>query len=158
MLKKESRFALFCDNLTVQTSDNFKTAVSNLSSIVWFGVSNATDPWQFVDGDFAELLKTLVMQQHSSWLDSDENADKLYNRKILTKEKRILINHWVGAAYKKISSPEYQSFQWRMLEKKSVLSQQMGVPPPYIYSEAYAALPETPTCEPAAESDDLQVL
>ena len=127
LLKKESRFALFCDNLTVQTSDNFKTAVSNLSSIVWFGVSNATDPWQFVDGDFAELLKTLVMQQHSSWLDSDENADKLYNRKILTKEKRILINHWVGAAYKKISSPEYQSFQWRMLEKKSVLSQQMGL-------------------------------
>ena len=127
MLKKESRFALFCDNLTVQTSGNFKTAVSNLSSIVWFGVSNATDPWQFVDGDFAELLKTLVMQQHSSWLDSDENADKLYNRKILTKEKRILINHWVGAAYKKISSPECQSFQWRMLEKKSVLSQQMGL-------------------------------
>ena len=32
------------------------------------------------------------------------------------------------------------------------------VPPPYNYRETYAALPQTPTCEPTAESDNLQVL
>ena len=63
---KESKFVVFCDNLTAQTSDNFKTAVSNLRGIVWFGVPNATDLWQHIDGGFAEQLKTLDMLQHSS--------------------------------------------------------------------------------------------
>lgn len=103
---KEPRFVVFCDNLTAQTSDNFKTAVSNLRGIVWFGVPNATDLWQHIDGGFAEQLKTLDMLQHSSQLGSDENADKWYNGKIWAKERRILITRWVGAGSGKISSPD----------------------------------------------------
>ena len=168
--EKEFRFVLFCDNLTDQIGDNFKTAVSNLGGIVWFDVSNATDLWQPVGGGFAELLKILAMQQHSSWINSDENADKWYNGKISTKEKHILITDCVGAAYKKISSSEYQSFRWRMFEKTGCLITAAGsdndkikpedlhVSPLYNYIEANTALPETPTCEPAAEPDDLQVL
>ena len=41
--EKESRFVLFCDNLTAQTSDGFKIAVSYFGGIVWLAVSNATD-------------------------------------------------------------------------------------------------------------------
>ena len=62
--EKESKFALFCDNLTTQKSDHFKTVVSYFGGFVWFGVPNATDLWKPVDGGFAEQLKT------------DENADK----------------------------------------------------------------------------------
>ena len=32
--EKESRFVLFCDNLTAETSDDFKTAASNLGGII----------------------------------------------------------------------------------------------------------------------------
>ena len=94
---------------------------SNLGSIVWSGVPNATDLCQPVDGGFAEQLKAPVMQQNSSSLDTEENADRWYNGKISSKERHILISHWVGAAYKNISSKEYHSFGWRMFEKTGCL-------------------------------------
>ena len=37
-LLKKSRFLLFCDHLTAQTSDSFKAAISNFGGLVWFGV------------------------------------------------------------------------------------------------------------------------
>ena len=54
------------------------------------------------DEGFAEQLKTLVMQQHFSWLDSEKNAHKWYNGKISAKERCILISNWVGAAMRKL--------------------------------------------------------
>ena len=113
------------------------------------------------------------MQQHSSWLHTEENADKWDNGKISAKERRVLISNWVGAAYKKVNSPQYQSFQQRMFEKAGCLITADGsdddkikpedlpkyhVLPPYYYNEATSALPEIPTCEPAVESDNLQAL
>lgn len=78
-----------------------------------------------------------------------------------------------------VSSSKYKSFRWRIF-KKTFLSPQKRVlitadgsgddktesegvpdtflPPPYNYIKITSALPETPTCEPAAEPDDLQVL
>ena len=94
---------------------------SNLGSIVWSGVPNATDLCQPVDGGFAEQLKAPVMQQNSSSLDTKENADRWYNGKISSKERHILISHWIGAAYKNISSKDYQSFGKRMFEKTGCL-------------------------------------
>ena len=94
---------------------------SNLGSIVWSGVPNATDLCQTVDEGFAEQLQAPVMQQNSSSLEIEENADKWYNGKISSKERHILISHWIGAAYKNISSKEYKSFGWRMFEKTGCL-------------------------------------
>ena len=37
-LLKKSRFLLFCDHLTAQTSDSFKAAISNFGGLIWFGV------------------------------------------------------------------------------------------------------------------------
>ena len=77
-------------------------------------------------------------------------------------------------AYKKISSPEYQSFRWRTFETIGCLITSDGsgndkikpedlpeyhVLPPYDYTEAALALPETPTCKlAAAEPDDLKAV
>ena len=110
MLRKNLDVPYFFYNLTDQTSGNFKTAVSNLDGIVWFDVPNDTDLWQAVDGGFEDLPKTLALQQHSSLLRSDKNVDKLHNGKISAKERLILIIQWVKTVYKKISSPEDQSF------------------------------------------------
>ena len=143
-------------NLTDQTSGNFKTAVSILDGIVWFDVPNDTDLWQAVDGGFEDLPKTLALQQHSSLLRSDKNVDKLHNGKISAKERLILIIQWVKTVYKKISSPEDQSFWWRMFEKTGCLIAADGsdndkikpedfpeyhVQPPYNYIKATSALP-----------------
>ena len=75
--EKESRF-LLCDNLTSQTSDDFKTAVSNLGGIVCSGILYATDLWQIL----------LMEAVHNYWklsLCSNIFPDKWYNGKISVK-------------------------------------------------------------------------
>ena len=48
-----ARYTLFCDNLTAQTSDQFKETVSDGRGVVWYGLRNATDLWQPVDAGIA---------------------------------------------------------------------------------------------------------
>ena len=69
------RYVLFCDNLTAQTSDKFKEAVSDGEGVVWYGLRNAIDLWQSVDAGIAYTLKQLIGQAHRDWLDFDDNAD-----------------------------------------------------------------------------------
>ena len=59
------------------SSEYYRTTLQNNTSIV-----------AHVGGNFAELLKYPVKQQHSSWLGSDKNADKWYNE-IITAYKKI---------------------------------------------------------------------
>ena len=92
-MQKKSRFLLFCDHLTAQKSDNFKTSISNFGGLVWFGVWSATDLWQPVHGDFAELLKTLVIQQDSSWLDNDEKTLRNSTKEISQQRKDVFSLH-----------------------------------------------------------------
>ena len=44
--KNEDCFALFCDNLTAQVSEDFKKSVSDINGICWYGLPKATDLWQ----------------------------------------------------------------------------------------------------------------
>ena len=57
---------------------------------------------------FPELQKTLAMQQHSSWLDSDENSDKWYKDKISAMERSIL---------SKDMSKDHYSLHWSSLKE-----------------------------------------
>lgn len=75
--KNEDRFALFCDNLTAQVSEEFKKADINGES--WFSLPNATDLWQPVDVRYVELIKVLITQNHHKWLDSEENTERWYD-------------------------------------------------------------------------------
>ena len=79
--------------------------------------------WQPVDAGYAELLKVLIKQKFSSWLDSDENADRWYGNlePFSAKGRRMLISHWTGEAYKILISAKYDDFRWRMFEKTGCL-------------------------------------
>ena len=57
------RYVLFCDNLTVQIQDSFKSAVSGQSGGVWYCMPKVTDLWQPVDAGYAQLLKILMRQK-----------------------------------------------------------------------------------------------
>ena len=118
-----NRFLLLCDNLSAQTSERFKEEVSSIKGLVWFGLPNATDLWQPVDAGFAQLLKVLINQQFTDWLDSDDNADRWYGNTepFPAKERRILISHWAGESYKKLLSQKYEAFRRRMFEKTGCL-------------------------------------
>ena len=68
---------------------------------MWFGVPNATDIWQPVDGGYAATLKTLISQEFFNWLDDEYNVEKWYHAEshITSREKRILITKGAGNAY-----------------------------------------------------------
>ena len=68
-------FALFCDNLTAQVSDEFLHAVRAINGIVWFGVTGATDTWQPVDCGIGRMLKQTVSRIQDEWLEHDDNID-----------------------------------------------------------------------------------
>ena len=42
-------YVLFCDNLTAQTQDSFKSVISDKSGVLWLGLPKGTDLWQPVD-------------------------------------------------------------------------------------------------------------
>ena len=102
-----------------QESDEFKSAVAALNGMAWFGLKNATDLWQVVNAGFAQKLKVLIGQAHRNRLDKEGNADRWYgNDKTFTAlERRIFITHWVGKAWKKLCSPNYDHFRKRYWEK-----------------------------------------
>ena len=105
-VEDDQQFALLCDNLTGQTSEQFKKAVSDLNGIAWFGLPNATDLWQIVDAGYAQLLKTLIDQTFHTWLDDDEHLSLWYSQKkgFIAKDRRVMITNWAGDAYNKLLS------------------------------------------------------
>ena len=112
-------FALFCDKLESQKAEVFKESVEALGGIVWCGVANATDIWQPIDAGYAQLLKVLIKQNFSNWLDDEDNIDKWYEEVFFSaSRKRILITSWVGKAYRKICDPKYDYLHYRLFEKQ----------------------------------------
>ena len=111
--KHLKRFASLAYNVTGQVHEDFKENVTDCSSVVWYGLPNATDLWQPVDAGYGKVLKTLMEQEHHSWLDDEEHADRWYgNEELLSaKERRNLITHWAGEAYKKLCGDEYNEFR-----------------------------------------------
>ena len=119
----EGRFVLFLDNLEGQIAEEFKKSVADIGGVCWYGLPGATDIWQPVDAGYAELLKVKVRQAHYKWLDSDENADKWYgeDKKFTASERRILITHWVGDAYRALIEEKYDDFRRKIFIKTGCL-------------------------------------
>ena len=109
-----NHFSLFCDNLSAQLSEEFRKAISQLKGICWYGLPNAL--WQPVDAGYGSLLKFFIQHAHSNWLEVENNADRWFGnvQPYCAKERRILISHWAGEAYKKLISDKYNSFRLRL--------------------------------------------
>ena len=117
-------YTLFCDNLTAQTSDQFKEAVSDGRGLVWYGLRNATDLWQPVDVGIAYTLKQLIGQAHRDWLDFDVNSDRWFGHEnsFTAMERRILLTHWSGEAWNKFTTDEkYEQVRWNAFERTGCL-------------------------------------
>ena len=113
-------FVLFCNNLEGQISLQFQDAVRRLNGIVWYGVANATDLWQPVDAGAGYLIKKLIDAEQQQWLEDDENVEKWLGNsetKLSAKERRILLTHWIGEAYRKFRSEAYAASRYRCFEK-----------------------------------------
>ena len=82
--------------------DDFKDAVAGANGLLWYGLLSTTDLWQPVDAGYAGSLKALITTEHREWLDIDNNSDRWFGNKqpYSAKERRILIPHWAGDAWK----------------------------------------------------------
>ena len=113
---------MFCDNLTSQSKPAFRKSVSKLNEVVWYGLKNGTDFWQPVDAGYAEKLKTMIKHSFLDWLDDDENAHKWYGVESFTaSERRILLTHWIGDAYRKLLDNKWDSYRYHLFEKTGCL-------------------------------------
>ena len=119
-----NEYVLFCDNLTGQTTDEFKKEIRKTNGIVWFGVANATNVWQPVDCGYGQLYKAQIAIAQEEWLEDDENIERWLGndgKKLTASERRILISKWVGEAHRKIISSQYDKVRWRAFEKTGCL-------------------------------------
>ena len=87
------------------------------------GLQQDINLWQPVDAGYAQILKVLIGQAQRKWLDDEENAEKWYGHEssFSAKERRILITHWVGEAYKKLAGSEYDNLRLRVWQKTGCL-------------------------------------
>ena len=107
--QKLNKFALLLDNLKEQMQDDFKDAVTGAKGLLWYGLPSATDIRQPVDAGYAATLKALIVVEHRKWLDTDNHSDRWFGSEepYTAKERRILNTHWVGEAWKALSSAKY---------------------------------------------------
>ena len=173
-MKDVDRFSLFCDNLTGQTADEFKDAVSKIIGVCWYGLPNATDLWKMIDAGYAELLKVLIGQAQHAWHDDDQNADLWYGqeKRFTAKDRRILITHLAGNAYNKLITPQYDDFRWRLFEKTGLLMTADGsaddkvwpeglpgyqIPPPAILLDPAETLPVSNEVDPCNNEEQMMI-
>ena len=109
-----------------------------------------------------------LVSTFSKWLEGDENSDRWYGHTMpfTAKERRILISHWTGEAYKELVGEKYQKFRWSQFEKTGCLITTDGseddkiapegledytVPPPSVLDPVL----EPPQGNVTVEADDL---
>ncbi|XP_065658758.1 jerky protein homolog-like [Hydra vulgaris] len=107
--QKLDKFVLLLDNLKGQMQEDFKDAVAAAKGLLWYGLPSATDLWQPVDAGYAATLKRLITIEHQKWLDRDNHSDRWFSNEMpyTAKERRILITHWAGEAWKALNTSKY---------------------------------------------------
>ena len=96
----------------------------NIGGIVWYGPPNATGLWQPVDSGYGNLLKVLTKAEQQDWLEHDENLERWMGNsahKFTAKERRVLIAHWVGAAFEKLQVSNYDYARYRCFGRAGCL-------------------------------------
>ena len=79
---------------------------------------------QPVDAGYGYSYKKLVAQSQDQWLELEDNVDLWMgngSKKLSVGDRRILITQWVGVAYEKIKSSDYDHFRWRCFQKTGSL-------------------------------------
>ena len=95
---------LFCDNLDAQTQPEFLEKLRAVSCSRFLTPPECTDLTQAVDAGLGRNVKVLTAKEFECWLEYDENLEKWEDGKLSASDKRILITHWVGAAWEKLFS------------------------------------------------------
>ncbi|KAK3285298.1 hypothetical protein CYMTET_7088 [Cymbomonas tetramitiformis] len=100
----EGEKILLMDNLDGQVHLPFRTECKEKwNTLAWYFSPNCTDLLQPVDRHFAQYLKTLIAAALEQWLEDDNNLAKWESGQFTASERRILLTHWCGQAWEKVS-------------------------------------------------------
>jgi Transposase len=107
---------LFCDNLDAQVHMDFRKAARRCDTLVWYPPPACTDFLQAVDAGAGALIVQLYLDAQDTWLDLDANLE-IWEGKMSASMRRILMTQWLGAAWKKFCSSQYDHARLRWFEK-----------------------------------------
>ena len=110
--------------ILIQVSQPYKQAIAGLHGIVFYGPPGTTNQWQPVDSNIGAIVKRLIGQEQDDWLEVDSNIDLWFgvgDEKLTVGHHRVLLTHWVGNAWEKFCSSEYDHKRWRAFERTRCL-------------------------------------
>lgn len=90
---------ILCDNLTVQTTPEFKEAcATHANAVVFTYRSNCTDMLQVIDAGVGRDIKQGILKSSNDWLEDEDNLER-WECEISAKERRVLMTRWLGDAW-----------------------------------------------------------
>jgi len=99
----DSRYLLLADNLDAQTHDTFRSELKRLQVDLHLLPPGKTDFAQPIDAGFGRVVKLYMGEEMDKWLDDDNNLERWESNALSASDRRILMTHWLGHAYKKAS-------------------------------------------------------
>ena len=74
-LKNQSEDSSFSWTIWKVLSMSFKSEISKLGSVLWYGGAGVTDVWHPIDPGYGKLYKTLVGQFRFQGIEIDDNVE-----------------------------------------------------------------------------------
>ena len=100
ILKSEGRHLVLLDNLSGQTTEEFKKLLLNhCNATVHALVAGCTDEIQVVDAGFGALIKFYAQEVSDEWLAIDENWEEWCSTRLSASRRRVLLTQWYGEGY-----------------------------------------------------------
>ena len=108
---------MLLDNLDAHVDMPFRAALRELQTLAWYLPPGCTDFLQPVDAGAGRLIVTLYLEAQDIWLDIDENLELWEAGKLTAAQRRILMTRWLGAAWEKFNSRQYDGARHRWFQK-----------------------------------------
>jgi hypothetical protein len=107
VLRDGDKYLLLQDNLDAQLQPDYIAALKERRTVSRWLLANHTDFVQPVDAGLGRQVKIYIGEEMDKWLDDDDNLEKWESNSLSASDRRVLLTHWVAAAWKKtISKPD----------------------------------------------------
>jgi hypothetical protein len=94
-------YLLLQDNLDAQLQPAYIAALKQQRTLPRWLLAGKTDYVQPVDAGLGRQMKLYIGEEMDKWLEDDDNLEKWESNSLSASDRRVLLTHWVGAAWAK---------------------------------------------------------
>ena len=98
---KDTQYLLLQDNLDAQLQPAYVAELGKLQTASRWLLAGKTDYLQPVDAGLGRQVKLYMGEAMDAWLEDDDNLDKWESNVLTASDRRVLMTHWLGAAWEK---------------------------------------------------------